>query len=280
VTEPLERDIAAWLRNEPAVANDMGRARTYAAVRATRQRPAWLVPVVEVPRGWPMIIGSLPLLGWLLVAFALTVSLTVAGVLLSDLREEIAPVVDATPTASASPTPSPTRTPSPAPSPSRPPAERFTFQSPLYHYTIELVGNPAAIMPATEAWGALTRWDGLRGEFVDKLGPHLSAISADLTEEMPAETWARAFVPPRVVGTRCRKGGIVMAMDAPKSVWKEVDFNGRSGVMRERCGFLDGVVIAGGRAYLFSLSGPFNLSADSAARAEFLDLIATVEVMD
>jgi hypothetical protein len=182
--------------------------------------------------------------------------------------------------ANVPPTARPSSPPPPAPTPSRAAAQRFTFESRLYHYTIELIGSLAAVMPATQPWAATGRWDGLRSDFVDKLGPHVSVISSVPAGSMSAEDWARAFVPPRVVGTRCKQQGNMFMMEAPKSTWKEADYNGHPGVKRERCGYVDGVVIVNGRAYLFSLRGPFNPTVDSAARAEFLAMMSTVEFKD
>ena len=145
-----------------------------------------------------------------------------------------------------------------------------TFVSERYGYTIRHpVGWSATKARATWIPGE-PQGDPVVDRFTDpELGlprQGLAALSALIPDGMTADGWIDQYLPPRRHGSPAHCTGYRTSGLGPEQ-WSPLTIGGHDGRVRRGCGFVDGVVVVGRRAYVFTANGAFQFDG-AAARTE------------
>ncbi len=158
--------------------------------------------------------------------------------------------------------PSPSEPPSP--SPSGPHAMDQAFISTVHWYSARFPDGWSA-RASTEAWGGDVAWIGDEtwgspvpiADRFSSPGPNdwIWVASTVIPEETSVEQWMTNMLPPRR-----RPNGICLGTSGglfgqPSEEWRPAVIGLRPGVRRSACGFIDGLVVIGHRAWVISYRG-------------------------
>jgi hypothetical protein len=144
------------------------------------------------------------------------------------------------------------------------------FESQIHGYAITLVGR-TRIFPATVPWTwGTARHDAATDVFMLSKG-RMSVASTQIPEGVSDDAWIDETFPPRFGGRlgRC-VGSTTGPMGAGTQAWSERTAGDRAWRVRQGCGYMEALMVADDRAWIFELMGPhFYISAPAAMRAEF-----------
>jgi hypothetical protein len=109
----------------------------------------------------------------------------------------------------------------------------------------------------------------------------VTIVSTEMDEGTSDDDWIAEHIPVRyerspVDGRECPR--VANLTNEPKGIWEATRIAGFAAQVRGSCGFVDGVVTAGGRAYVITVEGPADWTATEAAIETFDTFTSALEL--